>query len=114
MQPAAHEGPRRQLLHDGRQPRQLRRQPLLGPGPARLDHRQGGRDLLAAQGRRRRLTAAYGLAPLAGDVGVVRYIEPELFWALRGSDGYTIHRLRPLKATTTPTRSSQPKGGLAP
>ena len=44
--------PRGPLLHDGRQSRIQRRQPLLGPGPARLDHRQGVRHLLAARPHR--------------------------------------------------------------
>ena len=38
----------RSLLHDGRQPWLERRQPLLGPRPEGLDHRQGLRHLLAA------------------------------------------------------------------
>ena len=40
------------LLHDGRQPRRVRRQPLLGPRPARLDHRQRLRHVLAAEAHR--------------------------------------------------------------
>ena len=49
LQPEPDQDPARLLLPDGRQPRQLRGQPLLGPGAARLDHRQGGR---VASGRR--------------------------------------------------------------
>ncbi len=45
----------RALLHDGRQPRQQRRLPLLGSGAAQVDHRQGHRLLLAAEGRRHAL-----------------------------------------------------------
>ena len=37
------------LLHDGRQPWRQRRQPLLGPGAPRLDHRRGLLHLLAAR-----------------------------------------------------------------
>ena len=44
--------PKDSLLHDGRQPRSLRRQPLLGPGPTRLDHRQRVRHLLATEADR--------------------------------------------------------------
>ena len=38
VQPRRHHRPARRLLPDGRQPRRLRRQPLLGPGAARPDH----------------------------------------------------------------------------
>ena len=44
--------PRRSLVHDGRQPWRVRRQPLLGPGSSQMDHRRGVRDLLAAQAHR--------------------------------------------------------------
>ena len=40
--------PSRRLLHDGRQPRRLRRQPLLGTRTAALDHRDRVLHLLAA------------------------------------------------------------------
>ena len=43
-----HRSPRR-LLHDGRQPRGVRRQPLLGAGPQGVDHREGVLQLLATQ-----------------------------------------------------------------
>ncbi len=43
----ADQDPRGALVHDGRQPRRLRRQPILGPGPDRLDHRPGDPHLLA-------------------------------------------------------------------
>ena len=49
--------PARQLLHDGRQPWLERRQPILGPRPQGLDHRQGLLHLLAPQGSRPPLTA---------------------------------------------------------
>ena len=39
------------LLHDGRQPWRVRRQPVLGTRPARLDHRRRLRHLLASQAR---------------------------------------------------------------
>ena len=40
--------PARRLLHDGRQSARLRGQPVLGPGPAHVDHRPGDSDLLAS------------------------------------------------------------------
>ena len=49
VQPQPDPDPGGHVLHDGRQPRQLRRQPLLGPGAAQVDHRQGGRLVLAAE-----------------------------------------------------------------
>ena len=55
LQPELDHGPQGHVLPDGRQPRELRRQPLLGPGPAQVDHRQGRRHVLAARQRRRTL-----------------------------------------------------------
>ena len=52
--------PARPLVHDGRQPWRVRRQPLLGPGPAQMDHRRRLRDLLAAQAHRPPLALAPG------------------------------------------------------
>ena len=46
--PGGDHDPARPLLHDGRQPWRERRQPLLGTGPPRLDHRRGLLHLLAA------------------------------------------------------------------
>ena len=46
------------LLHDGRQPAQLRGQPLLGPGAKVVDHRQGVLHLLATRPDRLPLMAS--------------------------------------------------------
>ena len=56
--PNADHHPCRSLVHDGRQPWRVRRQPLLGPGPAQMDHRRRLRDLLAAQAHRPPLALA--------------------------------------------------------
>ena len=58
--PAGDHHSARPLLHDGRQPWVERRQPLLGPRPPRLDHRQGLLHLLAARPNRDPLTAPVG------------------------------------------------------
>ena len=50
--PGAHQDSGRALVHDGRQPWGVRRQPLLGTGSTQLDHRLGLRHLLAAQAPR--------------------------------------------------------------
>ena len=50
--PADDHGPAWRLLHDGRQPARFGGQPLLGPGAASVDHRQGVPDLLAARSDR--------------------------------------------------------------
>jgi signal peptidase I len=49
-------------LHDGRQPRPVRRQPLLGPRSSELGHRQGDRHVLAARPHRRPLGRVRPLA----------------------------------------------------
>ena len=49
------DGPARPVLRDGRQPRQLAGQPLLGLPAARLRQGQGARDLLVVRGRARGL-----------------------------------------------------------
>ena len=51
-----HRPARLRLLH-GRQPRRVRRRPLLGADPDRLGHRRGLRDLLAAEAHRHALAA---------------------------------------------------------
>ena len=55
--------PARPLLHDGRQPWGERRQPLLGPRPQGLDHRQGLLHLLAPRGSGSSNGSAGGGAP---------------------------------------------------
>ena len=52
----------RPLLHDGRQPWQLRRQPVLGPRPTKVDHRRSLRHLLASQADRAPLERCAGRA----------------------------------------------------
>ena len=49
--------PARSLLHDGRQPWGVRRQPGMGPRPQEVDHREGLRHLLASQPDRHPLAA---------------------------------------------------------
>ena len=56
--PVPDQGSGRALVHDGRQPWGLRRQPLLGTGSPQLDHRLGLRHLLAAQAHRAPLASA--------------------------------------------------------
>ena len=50
--PHADQDPGGTLVHDGRQPRRLRRQQILGAGPHGLDHRAGHRHLLAPRPHR--------------------------------------------------------------
>ena len=55
--------PARSLLHDGRQPWGIRRQPGMGPRPREVDHRQRLRHLLAAQEDRHPLARTASASP---------------------------------------------------
>jgi hypothetical protein len=62
--------PEGQLLCNGRQPRVVLRLPTLGNRAALKDHRQGHRDLLAAESNQHQISEAGGLAtPVAGRSG---------------------------------------------
>ena len=56
--PQTDHGSARSLLHDGRQPWRVRRQPVLGPRSTEMDHRRSLRHLLASQADRTPLVSA--------------------------------------------------------
>ena len=81
--PHADQDSRRSLVHDGRQPWRIRRQPVLGTSPREVDHRRSLRHLLATQPDRDPLGRP-ARCPRPADARPTRARQPRLFAFDRG------------------------------